>query len=139
MIPTAYADSLAAYNTAVKEYDRAALDYQLENHSGRLWDQLQKAEAGLVEAAMVLAADVRIAHEQEAPTSPADGPREMAAKFIELADLHAERITTTEQLFTENFVKALKFAHHMVAGGSYSGRESQLVFNQLKKLQQHFV
>lgn len=62
-IPAGYADALDAYNAAVKEYDRAALDFQLENYCGRLWDQLQAAEKALVEAALVLAADVRITHE----------------------------------------------------------------------------
>lgn len=63
-IPAGYEASLDAYNQAVTEYDRAALDFQLENYSGRLWEQLQQAERSLVEAALVLAADVRITHEE---------------------------------------------------------------------------
>lgn len=67
-----------------------------------------------------------------------DTRRENAAKFIALADEHAEQIMTSD-LLTENFSRAFRYATHMVAGGSYSGGESQLVFNQLRKLQRHFA
>ena len=67
-----------------------------------------------------------------------DKSRQMAAEFIALADTHAALITTSD-LHTENFVNAFRFAEHMVKGGSYSGRESQIVFTQLKKLQHHFA
>jgi hypothetical protein len=64
--------------------------------------------------------------------------RQMAAEFIELADTHAAMITTSD-LFTQNFANAFQFAQHMVNGGSYSGRESQIVFTQFKKLQSRFA
>lgn len=67
-----------------------------------------------------------------------DPSRVMAAEFIALADKHAEHIFTSD-LLTENFTRAFKYATHMVNGGSYSGGESQLVFNQLKKLERHFA
>lgn len=67
-----------------------------------------------------------------------DKSREIAASFIALADEHAAFITTSD-LFTENFVRAFQFAQHMVAGGSYSSGESQIVFTQLKKLESHFA
>lgn len=69
--------------------------------------------------------------------SQIDSKREMAAEFIKLADANAEFIMTSD-LYTENFVKAFKYADHMVAGGSYTGGESQLVFTQFQKLQRHF-
>lgn len=67
-----------------------------------------------------------------------DPKRQNAAAFIALADAHAAYITTSD-LFTQNFADAFRYAEHMVKGGSYSGRESQLVFNQLCKLQRHFA
>ena len=68
---------------------------------------------------------------------PADPKRQMAAEFLAMANEHAAMITTSD-LYTENFVRAFKYAEHMVAGGGYSGGESQLVWNQLKKLERHF-
>lgn len=67
-----------------------------------------------------------------------DSSRQMAAEFIALADANAAYIMTSEFL-TENFMLAFQFATHMVNGGSYSGRESQLVFTQLKKLERRFA
>lgn len=67
-----------------------------------------------------------------------DTNRETAAEFIELADKHAAYITTSD-LYTENFVRAFKYATHMVNGGSYSGGERDVVFVQLRKLTKHFA
>lgn len=67
-----------------------------------------------------------------------DRAREMAAKFIAIADEHAAMITTSD-LFTENFANAFQFATHMVNGGSYSGRERDIVYTQLTKLERHFA
>lgn len=67
-----------------------------------------------------------------------DTSREMAALFIALADKNAAHITTSD-LYTDNFVKAFKYAKHMVNGGSYTNGESQLVFNQFRKLLRHFA
>lgn len=62
-----------------------------------------------------------------------DPSRKNAAEFVELADTNAALITTSD-LYTENFVNAFQYATHMAKGGSYTGGESQLVFNQLNKL-----
>lgn len=64
--------------------------------------------------------------------------RQNAAAFIALADANAAYIMTSD-LLTDNFVKAFKYAKHMVAGGSYSSGESQIVYVQLKKLQRFFA
>lgn len=64
--------------------------------------------------------------------------RQNAAAFIALADDNAAYVMTSD-LYTDNFVKAFKYAQHMVNGGSYTNGESQLVFNQLKKLERHFA
>jgi hypothetical protein len=66
-----------------------------------------------------------------------DTSRAMAASFLALADTHAAHIAASD-LRTENFTDAFRFAEHMVNGGSYSGRESQIVFTQLNKLELHF-
>lgn len=64
-----------------------------------------------------------------------DKSRANAAEFVELADANAVTIMHGDgNLYTENFVRALGYAKHMANGGSYSGGESQLVFNQLNKL-----
>lgn len=70
-------------------------------------------------------------------SSTTDTARDMAARFIALADQHAVMITTSD-LHTANFVRAFQYATHMVNGGSYSNGERDVVYTQYTKLQRHF-
>lgn len=57
-IPAGYQDSLAAYNTAVKQYDKLVGRFSPA-------ELVVDAKKALVEAALKLAADVRITHEND--------------------------------------------------------------------------